>query len=483
MLHNTHGDKARSRYPCFTYATESHFDVCVCACMCMCVCVRACARALARVRVCVCVCECVCVCVCMHVWVCACICVCVYVRACARARVCVCMCVEVLPFTFPFVRGLETIYGNVEVTEDGGRFPLANLVGMFGRLKTIVGNLIITAPHIETLDGAFKSLVNVTGYIQINGLKKLSSMAGAFKSLANVGGGIKIVNNAELTTLGSGFNSLANVGGNLDLDSNAALSSLVGAFKSLIKVGGDFKLVNNAELTTLGSAFKSLADVGGYLTVSNNAALISLAAAFPALTAVSRSVLVHSNDQLATLGDAFARLAAVPVVSIDGKALPALAQPASAFTALGSNGPSTCSITSYKTTRGFTWASGKCSGGGILGVYDPPQASAPSVFQLSARDLPDGKDARSWYQDQCAQVGLRPVSCGRKSDDSFAAYDAVRLPTVPYSCDVASHIRSATGWTDIVAFWSSHSSFGVNSQYKGLYPAHGGQPVHPICAV
>ena len=367
-------------------------------------------------------------------------------RARACVCVCVCVCLQVLPFIIPFVRGLETIHGNVEVTEDGGRFPLANLVGMFGRLKTIVGNLIITAPHIVTLDGAFTSLVNVTGSIQINGLKKLASMAGTFKSLANVGGGLKIVNNAELTTLGSGFSSLANV--------------------------------------------------DRHLSVNNNAALISLAGAFPALAAVGRHVAVYSNDQLATLGDAFARLAAVPSVCINGKALPALAQlasscvtcgcvnawctPASAFAGLGSEGPRTCSITSWKTTRGFFWASGKCYSG-VEGVYSPPQSSAPSVFKLSARVLPDGNDARKWYQDQCAQVGLRPVSCGG-TYESYAAYNAVRLPSVPYSCNVASHIRSATGWTDIVAFASSSSGY-LTSEYKGLCPTHDGRPVHPICAI
>ena len=160
---------------------------------------------------------------------------------------------------------------------------------------------------------------------------------------------------------------------------------------------------------------------------------------------------------------------------INGKAL---AQSASAFAALGSNGPSTCSIASYKTSRGFVWASGKCASG-MMGGCDPPQGSAPSVFKLHARDMPDGNDARKWYQDQCAQVGLRPVSCGG-TYASYAAYNAARLPVDVYSCNVASTISSLTGWTDIVAFYSSGY---MNSKYKGLRPAHGGRPVHPICTL
>ena len=66
-----------------------------------------------------------------------------------------------------------------------------------------------------------------------------------------------------------------------------------------------------------------------------------------------------------------------------------------------------------------------------------------------------------------------------------AAYNAVGLPSSPYSCNVGSQIKQLTGWTNIVVFHSSADY--INTNNKGLcmnacsaYPA--GTLVHPICA-
>ena len=65
---------------------------------------------------------------------------------------------QVFPYAIPFLRGLETLNGSLDLSDQDGRFPVASADGIFARLATITGDLIVKATQIASLSGVFGEL-------------------------------------------------------------------------------------------------------------------------------------------------------------------------------------------------------------------------------------------------------------------------------------------------------------------------------------
>ncbi|MFT4622613.1 MAG: hypothetical protein ACI8PZ_001269 [Myxococcota bacterium] len=132
---------------------------------------------------------------------------------------------------------------------------------------------------------------------------------------------------------------------------------------------------------------------------------------------------------------------------------------------------SSCTLSNVDTAAG---------GGPGLGVLETYDGGPQFIYRLNYTDLPDG-DAAPWYQAQCEDMGLRPVSCDPAPWDASydaTAFNAVQLDSGHFGCNVSSGIGGLTGWTNILTY------------HRPLYDAQGvcengctisGLPVTPIC--
>ena len=145
-------------------------------------------------------------------------------------NICMRGCAQVPPYLVPFIQQLQVVQGNVLLSSDNGRFPIASTIGMFEQLEVIVGDLTITATSLTTLEGAFKRLRNVTGALTIFGNHRLASLAGAFPALRTLGGALRVFSNAKLAELGAAFPDLAAAASVAVTGESLALRGPVAAF-------------------------------------------------------------------------------------------------------------------------------------------------------------------------------------------------------------------------------------------------------------
>ena len=202
--------------------------------------------------------------------------------------------------------------GSVTIASD---FMLAQGAAITRSCSSISG-LIITGAlgngveNATLLAEAFRSLVTVTGTLEISNNNVLADLSQAFPRLTTVGG-LYVHNNDALADLGQAFPALETVTGRLDIDYNDVLANLDQAFPALATVGAGITISHNDGLADLGQAFPMLATVGSRLIVQNNDVLADLGQAFPALATVGDNLMIQYNDVLADLSQAFPALATV----------------------------------------------------------------------------------------------------------------------------------------------------------------------------
>ena len=130
-------------------------------------------------------------------------------------------------------------------------------------------------PSLESLDGAFRSIVTVTGSIRIHGNPSLARIDRSFALLDVVGGDVRVASCASLQLLSSSFASLRVVAGDVVFDECVTLARLDrGTLNALVAVEGSL-VVRRTNLRALSNLF-SLARVGGDVRVAGNPAMSSL---------------------------------------------------------------------------------------------------------------------------------------------------------------------------------------------------------------
>ena len=146
----------------------------------------------------------------------------------------------------------------------------------FALLEVVRGSVVVAdCASLESLDGAFRSIVTVTGSIRIHGNPSLARIDRSFALLDVVGGDVRVASCASLQLLSSSFASLRVVAGDVVFDECVTLARLDrGTLNALVAVEGSL-VVRRTNLRALSNLF-SLARVGGDVRVAGNPAMSSL---------------------------------------------------------------------------------------------------------------------------------------------------------------------------------------------------------------
>lgn len=146
----------------------------------------------------------------------------------------------------------------------------------FARLEVVRGSVVVAdCASLESLDGAFRSIVTVTRSIRIHGNPSLARIDRSFALLDFVGGDVRVASCASLQLLSSSFASLRVVAGDVVFDECVTLARLDrGTLNALVAVEKSL-VVRRTNLRALSNLF-SLARVGGDVRVAGNPAMSSL---------------------------------------------------------------------------------------------------------------------------------------------------------------------------------------------------------------
>ena len=146
----------------------------------------------------------------------------------------------------------------------------------FALLEVVRGSVVVAdCASLESLDGAFRSIVTVTGSIRLHGNPSLARIDRSFALLDVVGGDVRVASCASLQLLSSSFASLRVVAGDVVFDECVTLARLDrGTLNALVAVEGSL-VVRRTNLRALSNLF-SLARVGGDVRVAGNPAMSSL---------------------------------------------------------------------------------------------------------------------------------------------------------------------------------------------------------------
>ena len=146
----------------------------------------------------------------------------------------------------------------------------------FALLEAVRGSVVVAdCASLESIDGAFRSIVTVTRSIRIHGNPKLERIDRSFALLDFVGGDVRVASCASLERASSSFASLRVVAGDVVVDECVTLARLDrGTLNALVAVEGSL-VVRRTNLRAVSNLF-SLARVGGDVRVAGNPAMSSL---------------------------------------------------------------------------------------------------------------------------------------------------------------------------------------------------------------
>ena len=245
-----------------------------------------------------------------------------------------------------------------------------------------------------------------------------------------------------------------------------------GAFPAVASVTISISIEGSAALTTMEGAFSAVASVTAIL-IYGNAALPTMA--FSSLISVQAVVLI-GNYALSATATAFASL------SPAGTLHPACIQPCllgddrarwvQALPTRWSTDPS-CGLAvlaglSTRVRAGYF--------AGLVAGLTTLVRAGYRLFRLPGHVIPAG-DAKRWYRGLCEDFGLRPVACNEgQYGTQNRAYNAVPLPSSPFSCTLGGYITAQLGWPAPITFYQGNMGSG-----SGLTGFSAGQTGYPIC--